>query len=352
MASLFSLQPPVFIIYPALRSLAIYQLQEALCQAERAFQAEKSSLNFELDRALFQKQMQSQNIPLNRAQDITQVWYTSAIALRLSRSWKFSALELAEKISAYLLASINQTVDKSVTHLPLDRVWQNFTIQTVPPGWIQLRLSDAGLAEWLKLLLQPRPIDILQELGGFSEKNSRFPETFAHFFQIQQTYARCCALLRLSIQEGWIPPPQNNVSLRVYEGLENEFMAPFVSVSLAHSQQFLCCKQRAEQKLIGQLVSVVDEIETLLRQPLITEEKGTKGASKKTIDLAQGEAIAKLINALSQAFQAFDAACRIGGEVQREQPELARSRLMLVAATQSVLQSGLALLNIPAPLFL
>ncbi len=223
-------------------------------------------------------------IPLIRAKDTQRVLYISAIALKLAKNWNQPAMELASAIAESCTES---------------QAAVSFSIRAVSPGWIHLQLSDRGLANWL------------QSLSEFSAARNRVasknllspfqaPEDPDLLFPVQYAHARCCSLLRLARREGVM-------------ALSAPHPIPWLnetSLQLVHP---------AECRLISELVTATDAL--WHAHPSAAQPKNW---FKVAVDL-------------SQAFESFYSACRIWGEVRRETPNLALTRLGLILATQSVL---------------
>lgn len=239
-----------------------------------------------------------EEIPLTRAKNTQQILYISAIALKLAKTWKQPAMELAEAIAARCTES---------------QAGVSFSIRAVSPGWIHLQLSDRALANWL------------QSLSEFSAARNRVcstnpvsplqaPENPDKLFPVQYAHARCCSLLRLAHREGVVSlsVPKCESEPPVWEAIAPHPI-PWLnetSLQLAHP---------AERHLISELVSATDAL------------------WHAHLPAAPPKDWFKIAADLSQTFESFYSACRIWGEVKRENPSLALARLGLILATQSVL---------------
>ncbi|HEY9641883.1 MAG TPA: hypothetical protein V6C57_15455 [Coleofasciculaceae cyanobacterium] len=265
-------------------------------------------------------------VPLNRVQDMTQIQYTSAIALKLAR--QDNPIHLAQEIACRLNQMIAMASAKATC--PQDRIWQNFTIQTVLPGWIYLQLDQQGTAEWLQTLVsQP------MHLSSDQTSTSSFATTanirdYTHTFCILYTHARCCSLLRSANTEGIIrlnaanfgqaaanPSAAHlngnlNANLQGNLNANLNIVAPQPLPWLTSGE--LQCQHPAERQLITQIVDVLDALSQPGDRPL-----------------------EKLAQALSQDFETFYAACRIWGDVKSTNLPLAQVRLGLVLITQKLL---------------
>ncbi|MBD1939856.1 DALR anticodon-binding domain-containing protein [Microcoleus sp. FACHB-68] len=279
-----------------------------------------------------------QSITLLRAKDTTRIVYLCPMGLKLAKIWQMSAMDIATKIAA----DLSQIAAGDAGRL-------DFTVQAVPPGWIHLQLTNAGLANWLQRLTQG--IDSLQlkeylwQRGGEGEKeqpasiilskagigiagekgkhktdvlqNPVYPSK--SLFLVQYAHARCCSLLRLAHLDGTI----------ILSDPHPELCSPFWHllapnpIPWLNSEVFPSSPLRlvhpAEWGLISQLVDTLDALSLPPAAHRLTEWL-------------------KLATALSTAFESFYSACRLWGEVKTETPQLAQARLGLIKATQSVLR--------------
>jgi DALR anticodon binding domain len=270
-------------------------------------------------------------IPLNRLKMAAPIRYVSAIAFRLAQRPETGkvSLEVARAIAEQLdhLIGAAQTSENAGVSDPVRfQIWQNFTIQTAEPGWIYLQLNDRGVAIWLQSLIGSHmPTSDFTHLSS-STQSSLAPSTQAainlapdirnstNIFPLLHTHARCCSLLRLANQTGIIRLDRAEL------GAGSQIF-PWLNPESAQ----LRCQHPAEQQLISQLVSTLDQL-----------------SLSKQHDR-------KLAQALSRDFQSFHAACRIWGEGRTDLP-LAQTRLGLIWIVQKVMRSLLAEWGIDAPI--
>ncbi|MBD2039413.1 DALR anticodon-binding domain-containing protein [Microcoleus sp. FACHB-672] len=279
-----------------------------------------------------------ESITLLRAKDTNRILYLCPIALKLAKIWQMSAMDIATKITAYLL------------HIaPINAGSLDFTVQAVPPGWIHLHLTNAGLANWLQCLTQgidpfplkeylleregegqvQQPASVILSKPGIgiagekgkqgADKSQDAFHSSKSLFAIQYAHARCCSLLRLAHWDGTI----------TLSALHPELCSPFWHLLAPNPIPWLNAEvfpspalrfvQPAEWGLISQLVDTLDAL------------------SLPPADHRLSEWL-KLATALSTAFESFYSACRLWGEVKTETPQLAQARLGLIMATQSVLR--------------
>ena len=240
-----------------------------------------------------------EKIPLHKGRDDKRVFYTSSMSLRLSKSQNLKAMELASAIASDI-SGICEGV---------------FSIQIVPPGWINFELTHSTLATWLQSL-------VVGSSGRAGEQGSRGAEETIDtqspitnsLFAVEYAHARCCSLVLLAHREGLI---------KLREPVPNTSPA-FWDVIFPNPLPWLNCdgilqlNHPDERRLIGELIQVVDNIEC-------PDVSGSVKWEKVALNL-------------SQAFEKFWSNCRIWGEVKITSPELAQARLGLLMATQSVLK--------------
>ena len=225
------------------------------------------------------------DIPIKRDTNAMEVQYRSAIAFKLSPQLDLPPLEIARTL-AFLLQEMTGENLK----------WGNiqFQVTVSPPGWLDFRIVDGGLADWLQQL-------VADNLPPFRTSTVRAGQS--PFF-LQYTHARCCGLLRSAEREGLL-------SLNALD-----ITTPDPIPWLHESDRILRLQHPAERQLIAQWVAIVD-----------------------TYDRSKSPDIFGLAERLSQRFETFDRQCRIFGAVARETPHLAIGRAGLVSGTQKILNS-------------
>ncbi|NEQ19023.1 MAG: glutamate acetyltransferase, partial [Microcoleus sp. SIO2G3] len=256
------------------------------------------------------------NIPLSQGRDEIKIIYISGIALQLSKSEKFPAMEIANGIVSHISANHDQ----------------DFKIQVVSPGWIHLEVTHPLLATWLQNLALGTGGQINSKLklspsspSSPSLRHSVTPSLphsltpSSSLFTAQYAHARCCSLVRLAILEGLIQQEEVN-----HDDSESSNQRLLSSILTPNPIPWLNCDEKlrfhhpASYCLINELVRVVDS----LAFP----------------NLSRSFDWEKAATSLSRAFETFWCKCRIFGEVKTASPEIAQARIGLVLATQSVLK--------------
>ena len=216
--------------------------------------------------------------------------YRCAIAFPLGNHWHLLPLKVAQSLREFLL-----TTDVISTTQPL----LEFTVEIVPPGWIDFYLSDRALAVWLEELVGW----ISRDARDGEDEVDREEDEDNQLFVIQYAHARCCSLLRLGHQEKLI---KIKYKYSVWEIVE-PITFPWVD-----ARDRLLLRHPAEKRLLIQLLMVVEE--------LITNSQKINWT--------------KLAHNLSAALLDFWTECRIYGEIKQKTPKLAQARLGLVALVQ------------------
>lgn len=307
--------PPILI--PTLRLLLVSRLQKAL-QLRYEFFREIGSLDYpEATYLRHQSTPPFHAIPLTFNQRNGQISYTSAIALQLAHRWGRSASDIATEIYQTLHHSAKIGTDEE-KHSPMDEIWEYFSVQIFPLGWLTLHLHQQGLAKWLQILIN-YPLNLNIFSGNSDNQTNQANNNLAHVFEIQHSHARCYSLLQLSQQ---VEPLK--LSRLTAEKYPKSFFLPCPTVPwLDEKGEFRLC-HAMEHGLITQLVRTLDAL--VEATPLSNPALGLK-----------------LAYPLSQQFQKFYAACPIGGGIYPSEadpmPALIQARLGLVLVTQLVLRS-------------
>jgi hypothetical protein len=270
-------------------------------------------------------------IPLNRVKEKSQVCYVSAIAFKLAgqQSRKESSMTFAQEIRDCLeqLMQLKSSTSYPLKTHPLDRVWQNVTVHVTSPGWIYLKLTEQGIAEWLYILANSQ-----MHLSSLDQSTSRVVKNTSSDlrndfsirdstgkFHVLYSHARCCSLLRSASREGITFPHLPD---------DFESKEPIFDLLKLHHP--------AEQNLVSELVTTIDAINAIFFNETSLDE------TSLAINLAarcDPVSVWKISQALSHSFEEFYQSCRIWGEVMQSNPQLAQRRLGLVLITQKILRS-------------
>lgn len=259
--------------------------------------------------ALAGVEITAETIPLQRFSDHIQITYRSAIAFKLA-SCQPTILELADQIMAALPLRNDKALSQQLslflpsqfskeTEFPTEYSL-NFQVQVVSPGWLEFRLTDSSLAVWLQNLISPNCLKLIKNRA----KNT------PNCFSVQYAHARCCSILTLAAQQGFIILEDG----QLIEPNPIPWLQEQTEVTGMPKQ--LCLVHPAEKRLIALVLDILEYPEKLEpRQAL------------------------KLAISLSQAWAEFFKHCRIWGEVKTQTPKLAQARLGLVVVTQGLLRS-------------
>ncbi len=242
-------------------------------------------------------------IPMNQIRDCGGVIYKSAIALKLSPVLQQPAMYIATELAKYCREIVSIQGKKNVV---------NFQVEVISSGIIYLKLTDLSIANWLSYLTS---VPLKGDKQKFQVDVDHKSRENTNLFPIEYSHARCCSLLRMGERDGLI-----TLGLTTPENYSQSWFIhtpnPIPWQKSNGQLQFL---HDAEYELIAQIASTLDYIYCL-------------STTRKPINWV------KVANSLSRTFQTFYCQCRIWGEVKVKTPKLAKARLGLVLATQSLLR--------------
>jgi hypothetical protein len=244
------------IVALALRSLLANRLQKAeyLQKKHLSFPEEMYFTRVEHDIQGFEMQdIALAEMPLHRVKADTEIIYRSAIALKLAR--QENAVSIAHEIACRLSQRIETDSDRTEFYL-LDKIWQNSTIQTVSPGWIDFHLSQRGMGEWLQALVNQQMY--LNNSSQFTINTTNVSADIrnsASTFHILYTYARCSTLLRSADMDAIIRLDPFNLELAA----PLMIIAPQPLPWLINNDR-LKCQHSVEQALLVQIIDILDEL--------------------------------------------------------------------------------------------
>lgn len=252
-----------------------------------------------------------------RANECCQVVYVSNVAFILSKSLKILPLEVAN------LAIFYET----------DPPKEDFIITVVPPGFLQLKLTDLKLADWLQCLpFLPLLLTNLRVPGYSCPLGSN-----SGLFTIQSAHARCYSLMQLAQREGLINLEEISADKikSIFPSLDTVLQEGNILI-VTHPQPLPWLNDRqqlqfghTEYALIIQLVKAVDDL-------CLSSQSNLNYWLKTALNL-------------SQALAEFLSQCRIFGKTNAQLPKLAQVRLGLILGTYVVLKLLLQRLGVFAP---
>jgi DALR anticodon binding domain len=239
--------------------------------------------------------LRRESIPLRQVKSHTSlVSYQSAIALKQTSGSLREAARLAYQIGE----RFRMTIDEVAT-TPLEvpqLILSEFTVIATEQGWLEFKGSDRGFAIWLQFFIQKS-----RQMRHLSQKKDWAADASSELneakFTCQYIHARCCALLRLGQEAGWL------------EALAEEISAFW----LEEQPRWV---HPNERNLIGQAIAICDQ----LYGPPATQSHPSDW---------------QMAIALSQSFQSFHRTCRIFGEPIA----LSHARLALIWMTQILLKA-------------
>jgi hypothetical protein len=244
---------------------------------------------------LSQKLSTSNNLRVNLARyQLSGIVYRCAVAFPLAAACQLPPEIMAAKL-IQLLPSISS---KSVDSIDL-----KFAVCVESSGWIDFYLSNEATALWLEKATSIFP---------------RQPELFTcskidrDLFFLQYVYARCIALLRLAARERLITLKDENFNDLVW------CIATPNPIPWSYGNLGIWLTHPSERWLLTQLLTANDV--STLDEP------------QKWLDVSYS---------LGKAMLAFDADCRIWGQVLQQTPEKSIARLGLIALVQFWLQNFL-----------
>lgn len=313
------------IVYPALKSILVNRLQKILLYSEKTWQSASSTDRIPLSAdssqtpppnpfSIHQQTLDIWEIPINRVQQNQQIWYVSALALKLARLSQKPALSIAQDIAELLSQNVlaNPTSEIQGADQVINQIWQYIVVETDPAGWIYLKLTDQGKAYWLQTLVDLLPSFIDRQLAHTDISPHNNIRNSTSTFQVLYAHARCCDLLRLGDREDFIH--LNLVDSSLFHSSQTWHITRPHPLPWLQANHTFRCQQSEEHYLIAQLADTLDR--------LIAPTKPYNPE--------------KLALGISNAFQQFYAKCHIGGNPNQD-PKLAQVRLGLILASKTLL---------------
>jgi hypothetical protein len=255
--------------------------------------------------------------------------FSSPLLLKLSRGEGVSAQILGTQI---LQTFVHQSKPEEFN----PKLWIH------PKGWLYAGFNAKNFAKFLQNLITAEPM--LLALAQTKEASKIRPSIISSdpaLFGLQYAHARCCSLLRLGHQEKFLPP----------QDLEHYFTDCGTSLWQTDSGE-LRLQTKAEQALLLALLQFPQSL---------SPQKVAYGCCAPTVHGAETRVMWPLPQAhlrkqamvWGQLFTNFYSDCRLFGDIQTHQPQLASARFALVLIVKKVLAFFLEdILQMTAPLTL
>lgn len=219
--------------------------------------------------------------------------YRCAISFYLSKPSGLSPLLMAEQLSLLLISAKKKTSVISSLNLEV-------TVST--PGYLDFSLSHLNIRRWLDYLIFSIPNSSIPQLISYSKKNNRQTD---FLFPLYYIHKRCCSLLRLGEQEGLISLKTGDSSyLDWARNQPNNFYG-------LGAQTKIGTTAIAENNLSWQILWLIDLL-------LENEDYFQKNQNF-------------LVQNTCKVWSQFIAECRFCGAIKKQDQELAKVRLSLIA---------------------
>ncbi len=242
----------------------------------------------------------------------TQLTYLSAVPHQICAYANICAVAVANILAAQISGYKSDRVYSQIPAGLLDHIH----IKATPSGYLEFRIGDGAIAQWLTSLTQP-----IASLFG-SPALSSDPVTRSHpnLFSIQHAHARCCSLLRIAAQRqiiglNWLEEPSHW-----------QWAQPHPISWLTMEEQLHTC-HASERQLIHQCFTVLDELPWRL-DPLPENIQSLSLHSDRIATLAQD---------LAQAFHTMHRQCQVWGAVQNQGRDRLTAHLAIILVTQRLL---------------
>jgi DALR anticodon binding domain len=256
--------------------------------------------------------------------------FSSPLLLKLSRG---EGVLVAQNLGAQILQTFAQH-SKPEEFNP--KLWVH------PEGWLYADFDSNNLAKFLQHLTTAEPTLLaVASPRQVSEISSPTISSDPVLFKLQYAHARCCSLLRLAHQEKFLP----------FDNLEHYFKDCGTSLWQTDSGE-LRLQTKAEQALLLALLQFPQSL---------SPQKVAYGCCTPTVPGAETRVmwplppahLRKQAMAWGQLFSNFYSDCRLFGDIQTHEPQLATARFALVLILKKVLAFVLEdILQMTAPLTL
>jgi hypothetical protein len=263
--------------------------------------------------------------------------YLSAVPHQICAHTDISATKVADILAAQVGAYQSRHALAEIANGCLIGVLDHIAIQATPTGYLEFRIDDWAIAQWITGLTQP-----IASLFAFSTLPSLRPAPPHHtaksaeqtLFPVQHAHARCCSLLRLAA----LRQPENRLNL-LEPPLEQWEWAQANPAFWLTSTQVLRMNATSERQLISQCLTVLDELPWQADRAF---------SHIHSLPLPPSQ-ITTLAKDLADAFHAMHQQCQIWGALQNAGSDRVAAHLGLILVTQKLLYGLLTGLGVMAP---
>ncbi|MBD1912425.1 MULTISPECIES: hypothetical protein [unclassified Leptolyngbya] len=248
---------------------------------------------------------------IRRVRRTEAIIYQWAIAPQLSPLLSIPSATIAQKLVDLLTHGSKPLVRSDPGYKLRAEIWVNCRVTVYAHHLIQIEVSDRALASWLQQVIALPDLELTPSVFRREDSATSNRRSLEGIFPLQAAHARCCSLLRLGEREGLIkiyPADEKSLPQRIDWPNPLSWLQEEGQLRLVHpSERYL-------------LVSGVEVL-------------GDRTFSPSQIHF-------------SERFFAFDAACRILGEIKAHAPQLAQARLGLILFSRHCLAQSLEIQGI------
>ena len=256
-----------------------------------------------------------------------QLTYLSAVPHQLCVYVNMDATQVANSLAAHLSRTLSDRTSFQIPAGLSPNLLDHIDIQATPSGYLEFRLDDWAIADWLTCLTHPiTPLFVFADLQSYPAKRS-----YPSLFSIQHAHSRCCSLLRLAAQQqiiglNWQSQPS-----------QWQWTQPN-PISWLIPEQQLWVSHVSERQLIKQCLTVLDELPW---------QADTSLENTQALSLKPSRIIALAQN-LADAFGVMHRQCQIWGALEKAGRDRQTAHLALILVTQRLLHGLLMGLGVSA----
>lgn len=277
---------------------------------------------------LLKSRLQHSESWLKPIQKKAQLVYRSAVPHQIGSDVNMSAAKVATTLAAKLAIHVS---DHTSFQIPADlspTLLAHIDIQATSSGYLEFRLDDWAIAQWLNCLTQPTtPLFDFAKLYACPAQPS-----LPSLFSIQHAHARCCSLLRLAAQ-------RQIIGLNWQKQAAQWQWTQTNSISWLTPEQKLRVNHASERQLINQCLTVLDKLPW----------QGITLPENIQPPLLNSSRITALAQDLAQAFSTMHQHCQIWGALETEGRDRQTVHLAMILVTQRLLCGLLTGLGVIAP---